>query len=79
MNSFITSLSPTPRNGKHGWYDQFRKHNLFLNKSKAKLLIIDDSLVSNVSRYLEIRRKYFSNHWALNFGIDGDNKTSCGE
>ena len=49
MNSSITSLSPTPRNGKHGWYDQFGKHNLLLNKSKAKLLIIGDSLVSNLS------------------------------
>ena len=54
MKSFITSLSPIPRNGKHGWYDQFGKHNLLLNKSKAKLLIIDDSLVSNLSRYPEI-------------------------
>ena len=72
MNSSITSLSPTPRNGKHGWYDQFRKHNLLLNKSKAKLLIIGDSLVSNLSRYPEIWRKYFSNHGALNFGIAGD-------
>ena len=72
MNSSITSLSPTPRNGKHGWYEQFRKHNLLLNKSKAKLLIIGDSLVSNLSRYPEIWRKYFSNHGALNFGIAGD-------
>ena len=72
MNSSITSLSPTPRNGKHGWYDQFGKHNLLLNKSKAKLLIIGDSLVSNLSRYPEIWRKYFSNHGALNCGIAGD-------
>ena len=72
MNSSITSLSPTPKNGKHGWYEQFRKHNLLLNKSKAKLLIIGDSLVSNLSRYPEIWRKYFSNHGALNFGIAGD-------
>ena len=72
MNSSITSLSPTPRNGKYGWYDQFRKHNLLLNKIKAKLLIFGDSLVSNLSRYSEIWQKYFSNHGALNFGIAGD-------
>ena len=72
MNSSITSLSPTPRNDKHRWYDQFCKHNLLLNKSKAKLLIIGDSLVSNLSRYPQIWRKYFSNHGALNFGIAGD-------
>ena len=72
MNSSITSLSPTRRNGKHGWYDQFWKHNFLLNKSKAKLLIIADLLVSNLSRYPEIRRKHFSNHRVLNFGIAGD-------
>ena len=67
MDSIITSLSPTPGNGKHGWYDQFQKHNLLLNKGKAKLLIIGD-----LWRYPEIWRKYFSNYWALNFGIAGD-------
>ena len=72
MNSSITSFSPTPRNRKRGWYDQFRKHNLLLNKSKAKLLIIGDSLVSNLPRYPEIWRKYLSNHGTLNFGIAGD-------
>ena len=72
MNSSITSLSPTHRNGKHGWYDQFQKHNLLLNKSKAKLLIVGDSLVSNLSHYPKIWRKYFSNDGALNFGIAGD-------
>ena len=72
MNSSITSLSSTPRNGKHGWYDQFQTHNLLLNNSKAKMLIVGDSLVSNLSRYPKIWRKYFSNHAALNFGIAGD-------
>ena len=72
MNSSLTSLSPTPRNDKHGWYDQFRKHNLPLNKSKAKLLIVGVSLVSNLSRYPEIWRKYFGNHRVLNFRIAGD-------
>ena len=72
MNSSITSLPPTPRNGKHGRYDQFRNHNVLLNKSKANLLIIGDSLASNLSRYPEIWRKYFTNHGALNFGIAGD-------
>ena len=45
MNSSITSWCPIPRNGKHGSYDQFQKHNLLLNKRKAKLLIIGNSLV----------------------------------
>ena len=72
MNSSITSFSPTPRNGKYGWHDQFQKHNLLLNKSKAKVLIVGDSLVSNLSHYPKIWRKYFSNDGPLNFGIAGD-------
>ena len=36
------------------------------------MLIVGDSLVSNLSRYPEIWRKYFINQGALNFGIDGD-------
>ena len=80
MNSSITSLSPT-RNGEHGWYDQFQKHNHLLNNSKAKILLVSDSLVSNLSRYPKIWRKYFMNHGALNFSIARDkrHKTSCGE
>ena len=71
MNSSI-SWSSTPRNGKPGWYDQFQTHNLLLNNSKAKMLIVRNSLVSNLSRYPKIWRKYFRNHTALNFGIAGD-------
>ena len=71
MNSSITSLSPTPRNGKHGWYDQFQKHNL-VNNSKAKMLIVGDLLLSNLSHYPEIWRKYFINDGALNFGFPID-------
>ena len=44
------------------------------------MLIVGDSLVSNLSRYPEIRRKHFINHGTLNFGIARDKaETSCGE
>ena len=72
MNSSITSLSPTPRNGKHGWYEQFRKHNLLLNKSKAKLLIIGDSLVSNLSFIPNMEKIFQYSFQTLNVGIAGD-------
>ena len=36
------------------------------------MLIVGDSLVSNLSRYPKMWRKYFSNDGALNFGIAGD-------
>ena len=72
MSLSITSLSPTHGNGKHGCYDQFQKHTLLLNNSKAKMLIVGDSLVLNLSRYPEIWKSYFVNHGALNFGIARD-------
>ena len=36
------------------------------------MLLVGDSLVSNLSHYPEIWRKYSMNHGALNFGIAGD-------
>ena len=36
------------------------------------MLIVGDSLISNLSRYPEIWRKYFTNHGTLNFGVAGD-------
>ena len=79
MSSSITSLSPTPRNGKHGWYDQFQKHNFLLNTSKAKILILGDSSVSNLLRYPEIWRKYFINPGAILVLLEIRHKTYCGE
>ena len=76
MTSSVTALSLTPRNGKYEWYNQFQKHNPLLNSSKAKMLIVGDSLVSNLSRYPEIWRTYFINHGALNFGTAGDKAQS---
>ena len=72
MTSSITSLSPPPGNGKHEWYDQFQMHAFLLNNAKAKILVVGDSLVSNLSCYPKTWRKYFINHGALNFGIAGD-------
>ena len=82
MNSTITLSSPTPRNGKHGWYDQFQKHNFLLNSSKAKMLIVGYSLLSNLSLYPEIWRKYFLKYGEniLKFGLlEIKHKTYCGE
>ena len=36
------------------------------------MLIVSDSLFSNLSCYPEILRKYFNNHGTLNFGIARD-------
>ena len=72
MKLSVASLSPSPRNGKLGWYNQFQKHNLLLNNSKANMLIVSASLVSDLSYYPQTWRKYFLYHKTLNFGIAGD-------
>ena len=60
-----------PRNGKLGWYDKF-KHNFLLQESPSKVILIGDSLISNLSRYPDVWKNYFSIHNTLNFGIQGD-------
>ena len=68
----LSSLIPVPRNGKAGWYKSFQEHNYLLQQSPAKILLIGDSLISNLTRYPDIWKSYFSRHNALNFGIPGD-------
>ena len=63
---------PTSRIGKPGWYNKFREQSYLLNQSSSKILLIGDSLISNLRRYPEIWKKYFSSNNTLNFGIPGD-------
>ena len=43
-----------------------------LQESPAKVILIGDSLISNLSRYPDVWKNYFSIHNTLNFGIQGD-------
>ena len=54
-----------------GGMTNFKNACFFLNNIKAKILVVGDSLLSNLSCYPKIWRK-FINHGALNFGIAGD-------
>ena len=63
---------PTSRNGKPGWYNQFIEHKFLLSHSSSKILLIGDSIISNLSRYPDIWERYFISHRTLNFGIPGD-------
>ena len=68
-----TSLNiPYPRNGKPGSYEKFKEHNFLLNNSHSKIILLGDSIISNLSRYPVIWKKYFSSHNTLNFGIPRD-------
>ena len=61
-----------PRNGKLGWYEKFKRHIFLFEESEAKVILIGDSLISNLSRYPDVWKNYFSIHNTLNFGIQGD-------
>ena len=70
MNSSDTSLSPSPRNGKFWWYNQYQRDNFLSCNNKAKILMISHSIVSILSRYPEVWTKYLL--ITLNFGPDED-------
>ena len=57
MNSSVSSLSPTPRNGKLGWYDQFQENNFLSNNRKGKMLIFGELHHHVISCYSETWRK----------------------
>ena len=63
--------SPVPTNGNLGWYGKFKQHNCLLQESPAKVILIGDSLISNLNRYPDVWKNYFSIHNTLNFGIQG--------
>ena len=60
---------PAPRSSKLGWHEKFREQNFLLNDSPSNILLIGDSLISNISRYQDVWSQYFSKHNTLNFGI----------
>ena len=72
----LRSFIPVSRNGKLGWYEEFNKHNFLLQQSPAKILLIGDSLISNLGRNPDVWKNYFSIHNTLNFGIPRDIKYS---
>ena len=61
-----------PRNGKLDWYEKLKQHNFLLQESPAKVILIGDSLISNLSRYPDMWKNYFSIQNTLNFGIQSD-------
>ena len=67
-----SSVTPVPRNRKSGWYEEFKQHNFLLQESPTKVILIGDSLISNLSRYSDVWKNYFSIQDTLNFGIQGD-------
>ena len=55
-----SSVIPVPRNGKLGWYEKFKQHNFLWKETPVKVILIGDSLISNLSRYPDVGNNYFS-------------------
>ena len=65
-------FTPALRSSKLGWYENFREQNLLLNNSSSNILLIEDSLISNISRYQDVWSQYFSKRDTLKFSFPGD-------
>ena len=63
---------PASRSSKLGWYEKFREQIFLLNDSPSNILLMGDSLISNISKCQDVWSEYFSKHSTLNFGIPGD-------
>ena len=63
------TLIPQPRYSKT---EIFKKHVSLTTNSDTKLLLIGDSLISNLSYYPDIWEEYFRRYKALNLGVGGD-------
>ena len=63
---------PAPMSSKLGWYEDFREQNVLLNNLSSNILLIGDSLISNISRYQDVWSQYFSERNTLKFSIPGD-------
>ena len=68
----MTSITPSDRPCKIGWYNTHNNQLEFLKKSNGSLLIAGDPIANGLSRYPNIWNKYFKKHNAINCGIGGD-------
>jgi len=66
---FHKSINSSPRYSK---IDTFRKHQKEGERSTTKLLLIGDSLITNLNFFKNVWNDYFLPSRALNFGISGD-------
>ena len=58
-SELVIALKPLPRFYKPGWHE---KHNSFVDTAKctsSRILLIDDSIVSGLTRYSRVWSKYF--------------------
>ena len=64
--------TPTGRNNKVGWYKTHSNLDILAKRLHSSVLLIGDSIVSSLSRYQTVWKKYFKPNKALNCGIPRD-------
>ena len=65
------ATTPTPRDFRIGWSDTHSDHSKVAKSSKAKVVILGDSIAYGLTRYPEVWYRYFAKK-SLNLGIPGD-------
>ena len=57
---------------KSNWLECHRYNYLLLKNQFTNTLLLEDSIIASLSRYLEVWHRYFTPFNALNLGIGGD-------
>ena len=65
-------LIPTERFNKSNWIEYHCNHCFIIKNAKPNTLLLGDSIVAGLSRYLDIWNEYFAMINLLNLGIRGD-------
>ena len=65
-------IKPSFRDTKLGWYASHRGHINNIIRGQAKVILLGDSLVANLSRYPSVWDHYLKPLNAVNCGIGGD-------
>ena len=70
MGVFIKALSATVRFKKSEWLECHCYHYLLLTKQFTNTLLLGDSTIAGLSKYLKVWQRYFTPFIALNSGIE---------
>ena len=73
MYNSHTSI-PKPRYDK---MNIFQNHNKTAHQTAAKIVLMGDSLISNLSLFIQVWKSYFKKYKTLNFGVGGDKIQNC--
>ena len=72
VENFIMALSATVHLKKSNWLECHCYHYLLLKNQFTNTLLLGDSIIAGLSRYLKAWQRYFIPLKVLNFGIGGD-------